>query len=683
MKISTNLPPAMHRRLKAEHLVLLGILILSFGIRVGQIDTALFSPEQAWIAHASWEIATLRDFYSFGYQTSAGYNNFPLIYYLTAIPQFLTDDLYALILFFILLNLLSVCLCWVFTRRYWGWRTAALATVVYACMPWAIIFSSFIWSNTLTPPFTMLWALGCGLAFQEKRTGGLMLAWGAAWLAFQLHISAILLLATLAVMMWRFRLPRAGRYALGGSLLALLPALPWLYAQITGSAIFALDFTISTGGSGFQFHLDKIAQFLGADNLAANFISAGRDDLAAQLSYMHYLAPLWLFLYAGALLFAMRQIGRGSAEQRPLYWLLSLWCVLSLGFTVVSEAKHSIVYYLPLLPAPCILLSLWLQQMVTRRPSLRSPIIAIVLILAALNLNAVLRIDQHIHEGMQKMETSSHALPLVAEHYVPPLAWQMEIAKVIRGHLDAGSASELILLHYILPDQSWLELRWPFPYHLRGYDVRVVNLYEPHIVYPKPASLLLRNETDWSQNGGYTNQLEFLEQVGPYHLYRLAADAAPEPQNPLPARPAYENGLRLLGYDALRCAGSWRLHWTQSILSDVLSQQKSVRTFRYSVEDAFFPVHFFVHLLDAAGDLLLQKDLRAYDVLYWRPGDRVVTSVDFGRDLSDLPIETIRVGLYHYSDGSEAMQGGIYALDEQGRPWLYAIDIPFAQACQP
>ena len=196
--------------LMREWLLLLGILLFSFYIRVIQIDTAFFGPEQAWIAQASWRLANLQEFPTHMFNSSAGFSQLPLPIYITFISYLFSDSVYALLIYYILLNMVAVGLCWVFTRRYLGWQAAALATIVYASMPWTIHFSFRIWPNTLLPPLVMLWALGCGLAFGERRPRWMMLAWGAAWLALQLHVSGILLLVTLFAMMWLFRLPPRG-----------------------------------------------------------------------------------------------------------------------------------------------------------------------------------------------------------------------------------------------------------------------------------------------------------------------------------------------------------------------------------------------------------------------------------------------------------------------------------------
>ncbi len=360
---------------------------------------------------------------------------------------------------------------------------------------------------------------------------------------------------------------------------------------------------------------------------------------------MRYLAPVWLLLYGGSLLYVGWRVRRAGAKRRPLYILLSLWCALSLGFTVVADAPYTLVYYLPLLPAPCIALALMWKQMTDGFPQFRLPVAIAVLVLCTLNLNAVWSIEQYIRSKIRKMDVMGHALSLDSLVYPPPLVWQMEIAGEIHLLLDAGDASELIFLQYASPFEGQYRMRLPF-------------------IYPERAALYLRNESNLRHNGDYAEEFEFRREVGPYHLYRLPGNVTHAPQILLPERPAYENGLRLLGYDKLGCNGNWQLHWTPG-----------------SPGRKGEPVHFFVHLLDAESEILAQRDLRTYDVRDWREGDNIVTNFDFREELWGLPIETIRVGLYLFSDKTNSYLEGINALDELGRPWEYAVDIPFAGEC--
>ena len=446
-----------------EWLLLLGILLFSFYIRVIQIDTAFFGPEQAWIAHASWKLANLQEFPTHMFDTSAGFSQFPLTVYFAFLPYLFTDGVYALLIYYIQLNLVAVGLCWCFTRRYWGVGAAALATIVYASMPWAIIFSFRIWVNTLLPPFVMIWVFACGLAFAERRPRWVMVAWGAAWLAFQLHIIAIILLVIVFFLTWLTRMARAWRYAFVGSALALLPVLPWLYAQTTGAGEFGLDFATSAGRSGPRINFQGIMQILSARGLATNFIKMSAEDLARQLAYMSVVAPVWIILYGSAVVFCVRaslRARRERAKQRLLYWLLTLWCILPLAFTVVSDASYTVVYYLPMLPAPCIALALALRAIPERRVWLKAPLVLGVIGLCALNLNTIRLLDNSLAMSVEQGEPTSHVLATDFFTYPPPLEWQLELAKQIGELLASGDAAELILLTETYPDEDHSQFSW-------------------------------------------------------------------------------------------------------------------------------------------------------------------------------------------------------------------------------
>ena len=659
-----NAAQGLRGLLMREWLLLLGILLFSFYIRVIQIDTAFFGPEQAWIAHASWKLANLQEFPTHMFNASAGFSQLPLPIYITFIPYLFSDSVFALLIYYILLNMAAVGLCWVFTRRYWGWQAAAIATIVYSCMPWAIHFSFRIWINTLLPPFVMIWAVGCGLAFGERRPRWVMLAWGAAWLAVQLHISAIILLVIVFFLTWLARMARGWRYAFVGSALALLPALPWLYALVRGEAKLGLDFSTSAGREGLRFNIQRLIDFLSASNLAENFISASAAQLGPRLAYLRYFAAIWVLLYGVAALHVCWRAGRERANRRLLYWLVALWCILPLVFTVVSYHSYTIVYYLPMLPAPCIALALALQAIPQRRPWLKAPLILGVLGLCALNLNTIRLLDDSLTTSIERGEVTSHALATDFFAYPPPLEWQLELAEQIGALLASGDAAELILLAETHPDEDHLRFSWTFIYHLRSPDVRVINLSLQHTVYPVSVAAILHDTILQSQPMGYSSLWQEHARLGPYRLYLLPGGTGAAPQFPLRDRPAYENGLRLLGYDKLGCNGNWQLHWTPG-----------------SPGRKGEPVHFFVHLLDAESEILAQRDLRTYDVRDWREGDNIVTNFDFREELWGLPIETIRVGLYLFSDKTNSYLEGINALDELGRPREYAVDIPFAGEC--
>lgn len=655
--------------MRLEWLLLAGILLFSFFFRVMQIDTVFFGPEQAWIAQASWKLANLQEFPTHMHVSSAGYSLLPLPIYVTFIPYLFSDSAYALLIHYTILNLIPVVLCWWFTRRYWGLMAAVLATVVYASMPWAIHFSLRIWINTLSPPFVMIWAIGCGLAFVEKRPRWIAFAWGIAWLALQLHISSVFLLVITFIMTWQLREVRHWRYALVGSVVGLLPALPWLYAQMVGVAQLGLDFGTATGQATPGINFQELMRFLSAHDLATNFIAAHTEDLADQLSYMGVVAALWLVLFAIAAAFCIWKVWRGRQQSNKhvlLQRFLALWCLIPLAYTVVSGERYTIVFFLPMLPAPCILLALAIQASTQRFRVSKAVMVTFVFILSGLNLNTVRVLDSALEASVELGNTKSHRLASDYFTYPPPLEWQLELAEHIQEVIASEEAAELILLVESYPDEEYQRFSWTYSYHLRSPNVRVINLFSEHLVYPaQPAAILHDTFLNIAPSGFGRLWLEQAH-LGPYRIYLLPGGAGPEPQNPLLGHPAYENGLHLLGYDELRCDGELQLHWGPGP----------------AVEEGD-PVHFFVHLLDAEGENLVQRDLRAYDVMNWREGDHIVTKIEFGQELQGLPIQTIRVGLYYFSEQKNTYHVGISALDELDRPWEYAVDIPFEGSCSP
>ncbi len=125
-------------------------------------------------------------------------------------------------------------------------------------------------------------------------------------------------------------------------------------------------------------------------------------------------------------------------------------------------------------------------------------------------------------------------------------------------------------------------------WRVRSPDVRVINLSLQHTVYPVSVAAILHDTILQSQPMGYSSLWQEHARLGPYRLYLLPGGTGAAPQFPLRERPAYENGLRLLGYDALGCDGNWQLHWTPGHPA-----RKGE------------PVHFFVHLLDAESEAWL------------------------------------------------------------------------------
>ena len=280
--------------------------------------------------------------------------------------------------------------------------------------------------------------------------------------------------------------------------------------------------------------------------------------------------------------------------------------------------------------------------------------------LCVLNVRSVLVAYEFVSTGMQRGDPE-----IWADGGGTPLGAQLSIAAEVQAKFADDTIEEtIILVHPVLELEHEMNAS-AFPFHLRQTAHRLLDVSGPHIVFPAEETALLLDENNSRLPEAYADRVERIATLAPYSLYLLPAESFPRPRIFLGERPGYANGLRLLGYEELGCDGHWRLHWTPGPAS----------------MEGGYPAHFFVHLLDDEGQGLAQLDVRTYDVRSWRPGDHIVTEFDFGQELTDLPITTIRVGLYLYSDETQSIHENIYALDEQGRPWEYAVDIPFVGVC--
>ncbi|MCY3908291.1 MAG: hypothetical protein OXF63_13695 [Anaerolineaceae bacterium] len=628
-----------------------GILLLAALLRLSQVEIAHFQLDQARIAQYAWELAREGVFRTHFFALTGGYDNFPLSIYLYAPPFLLFSHVHALLLWNVGLNLAALALCWQFARRYWGWPAAAIATTLLATAPWDVFYASRIWSNTQMPLLVMIWAWGTALAFHERRGRWWSLSWGAAAWLFQLHPGGAIFLITsgllsgVAIRTGVF----SWRAAALGLALGLAPALPWLAAFLEGRT--AIDHErlplLSEGKRELIYNWRPLVDLLAAGNLERWFRGDGLDALRAQFAPLDLLAPVAVTACALAALWVLWQALR--APQRAPWRVLAPWLLLPLAFPVVSYASYAIIYYLPLLPAFFLALAAGWSAL---RLRWRRLIAAALFVYCALNANAVWQAAHFVRAGVARDDAEIWAVGGGA-----PLSTQLAIATAAQQAIDEGIAAELIVALRPVYGLEYEQLAHAMPFHARNAPTRILNTDEPHLVYPAQPALLLLDARQTTLPPGYGEAQERARNTR-YRLHLLPGGAAPAPQYPLPGQPGFANELRLTGHDAPDCgAGRIHLHWVPGPAADT----------RF---------HFFNHLLDTEGNLLAQRDIPAWDSSQWRAGDVILSTVDFGLSLNEVPGESWRVGMYEYPSLAP-----VNALDPEGRPWQYAIDIPLAGLC--
>ena len=643
---------------RADSLCFVAIMLLAAVLRFSHLDVAHFQLDQAKSAQLVWDWARGAQLPTHYFFLTGGYSNFPLPLYLWAPAFLVSSHIQALLAWNILLNLGALVLCWHFVRHYWGWRIAALATLLFAASPWHAFYSHRIWSNAQTSIFVMLWLIATVCAFHERRRRFWSLSWGTAILLLQIHASgAFFLLLNIPLWIGAGGKTRSWRWAAGGILLALIPALPWIIAHLQGDLLLAPERFpfVGEGKRALAYNIAPLLEIL-TTNDWRQWFRGERFELLEMV-----FRPLELFVlplvmgYAAGIIHICWRGWRGP--DRRLHIALALWLIAPIiAFPFVSYEPYALVYYIPLLPAPFIALAL-----LSRRVNgiWRRLYIVLIALVCAAQAYAVWGSARYIRAQVARDDETVWSVG-----GGEPLSMQMAIADAARESVQNGEASEAFVLSrpVIVMDIETLAHAMPL---LSGLPMRWLDQGKPHLVFPSAPSAWIMDVTkgDWLPH--YPSGVESARS-GPFRLYWLPGKAAPAPRHELPSRPAYANGVQLLGYDGLRCAGGWRLHWSPGPAS----------------EDDATRTHFFVNLLGADEANLAQRDLAAYDARAWRPGDHIVTSFDFDQDLRDLPIEMIRVGMYRFSLATNAYLDAVYALDAAGNPWLYAVDMPFSGACQ-
>ena len=636
--------------LKWEILVVLLILAVAAVTRLGRPDLTEFKADEGRLMTAALSMAggelALR-----GISSSTGFPNAPMSVWLYAIPLRFWPHPYAATLFTGLLSVAAVGATYWLGRRYWGVRAAAVAALMLAVSPWAIIFSRKIWAQDLLPLFAMGWAIGAALAFVEGRRAFLVLHLLCLAIAVQIHPAALGLVPASIIFMIVFRRRVDWRFLLLGGTLALLTAAPFLW-HLFGRWQAEGGLSLSLDGSTRPFSMDSLRLILtittgeGARSLAGS----SYDGLPGET----LVRWLWLAWVAFGLAWAIRQVIKcWDAPASQVGFICLAWFLIpALAFVWLWTPVY-LHYFIAVIPAPFVLAGAFFSRLLAAlRPRNQIAAWSVAVVLIGMQLAS--------WGGVMAAVTRN---PLAGGFGIP-LGPKLAAADGARRRLDESSAREILLVgNGSDPEEE--EFPAEFQALLHDVAVRYVDL-NSEAVFPDNISVAL---LDTALADGPTSVRDIYEEVAGagrafpvpgtelfYSILELPPASFPAADAALQPEPLLANFVRFIGHNDLRSVPDghlWDVYWRPADNPDQSDY------------------HLFNHLLDANGDRVAQADGAAFAGFQWRAGDVVISRFLLPAPGETRPPLTMRVGMYRFPSLES-----VPVLDEAANPAADAIEIP-------
>lgn len=619
-----------------EVALLLLLLVIAAYLRFTNLDTTWIGGDQSGLLSVAMEFVTEGKIPLAANKSSAGIINPPLVEYLYAIPLSMTRRIIAVAWFTAAANLVSVALCYAFSRRFFGVRVALVATLLYAVSPWAVSFSRMIWNPTMLPLFSTC-ALGCLIAYlTEQKPGWLIGSFLALAGVVQLHWASVVLLGVVGLcgLVFHRRL-KVWPLVIGGAVFALT-FIPYLiYERSVGFQNTAALLQAEDGEAQISLAPALIASDLAS---AQGFDKAGRPWSA--LNAMMRAAVWGGVMYLGVT--ALRHIGKAWRGNLSSGWtarlLLVLWTVVPIAVYLRQTHYLQHHYFLYLYPALQIIIAilvddafllLWKSggrvaaragRWAIRGASLLLPVALLIVVgyyfrllqIRVLPENQAACVQlRHFEAAITQTQTllddtGSHDLIVLSE------GTDADHSKLglLRHFVEPGTR-----LRYIRLDDGLSIPQGPGVYLVAGYSRRAMSMLD--VIAQKRGEIVLSCET-WTF---YT--ISGMSTIG----------ASPEPIG------VWENGLRLSEYQVQgrHCPG------------------REVKLVMYfDVGDGAYDqgqVHFFNHLMSADGNLASQYDGIGIHNMYWFPGDRLINWFVIPLP-PDLPLGRydVYIGMYTWPD---------------------------------
>ncbi len=627
---------------QADFLLLLGILLLAGVMRMGWPGITEFKADEARLLSLALDLAEGKAFPLHGITSSVGIPNFPMSVWLYALPLTLWKHPYAATLFTGLLNTLSVGVCWLFVRRYWGSKAALAVSLMYAVSPWAIIYSRKIWAQNLLPLFVIGWAFTGLLSFAERRWNMLAVHVVLLVIAFQLHFSAFALVPiTVIFILWSWQQIHWRKFAVGGLvsigllspfLFFILPTIQDIWEAI--SRIGESDSAPNIDAMRFVQHI------IAGSNLHSLTGTSFRDYLALvpDLTWLYWLWSAFAVVGLAGLIWNLSSkdtnvklvVGdqsessrRATASNVPALfigmWITVPIILFSLGF--IDIFPHYLIVAIPAGYIACA----WIFRASHQASRFRS---GKVILWTTLILTAGMQVwSILILLGFVNVRTTPGG-------FGTPIRLQLQAAALATDLLTDGVGWEVLV---VSPGNSPALADTPAVYAtlLRNVPHRFVD-GRNSAVWPFGPSVVIVTDAELPARDVYA-QWQRTRQILPLRVGEGAIEILSVPpqqedviiQHQVTTSALLDNGVRIIGYNH-GDGGTWSVAWHVGVPEP----------------DDY---HLFNQLIDRNGNIVAQDDRSVFPAHSWQSADLVMSL--FAAPLADVKSATaIRIGMYSYPE---------------------------------
>lgn len=652
------------RRLSLSLLVVLALLfivVVAAYLRLYRLHTSPIWGDQSILLSIALDWVNWGKFPLAANKSSAGAMNPPLVVYLLALPMFVRQTVMAPLWFQALLSLTAVPLLYFLTARFFGRGAGLLAAWLVALNPWLIFYSRLIWNPSLTPLFAALLLTAVLLFLTTRHWAYLPLIFAALALVTQLHLASLVLVPVVVAILllfgrrlWQGSWRRTLLLLAAGMALFLLLYTPYgLYERAVGFAdVKALGGVLTGRQLSSQAFLTETAVNT-ASLLILKDLALGEGFRESQIAEWQTAVPPMSALFWGLRLLALAALVYGFVSPLRWRWMhrarpypplpdretVLLVCALWVALPALFYLRHSQYlqnyFFLYLLPAACLLVAAfwgWLWGLAWNWFGRYGRVVggtAVLLLVLPWLLWGGWQF-WFFHTGLAMADRVNVWQQRAAGDV------QQAAARLRDFHAAHPDCTITLLAEGYQHDSSPVGLLEPLLYPL---DVALASAGRGFLL-PGVCTLYLVTADDpvalryLAQHGRLLTTLPTLHGDWTVHLVEGAAWA----ETGTGGTAVWQNGVELMGWQigegqpgqTMPLLLTWRITQTQPPLTDI---------------------HFFIHLLDAGGNLVAQDDAAIVHPVYWRVDDYLVSQ--FAVPLPpDLPpgVYTLHAGLYTWPD---------------------------------